>query len=155
MVCLLTIRGRRRRTGGADGSAPSERKGLLARGCYGSGDLVEGRVGNLIRFDPRSSLDDRGQELRDLWIGSTVVGFRILRPVPQTDGEGIGAGGGDEVDLVLKPLLLSKHGNDLLLEPPRELSSAIGLQMHRDFACKHWDLLGCRGQGTLQITMLT
>src|ERR671918_3064254 len=39
-------------------------------------DLVEGRVGNLIRLDLRRSLDDRRQELRNLRIRSAAVGIR-------------------------------------------------------------------------------
>ncbi len=42
---------------GADLARPSERKDLPALGCYGNGDLVEGRVGNLIGFNLGSSLN--------------------------------------------------------------------------------------------------
>src|SRR5213080_762427 len=129
-------------------------KGLPARGRYGRRDLVEGRVGNLIRFDLRSSFNERFEELRDFRIGRAAVGFRILCSVPQADAEGILAASGDEADFVLEPLLLSKQRNDALLEPPRVLRSAIWLQIHGDSACKHLDLLG-RDQGAFQITTYT
>src|SRR5207245_6500266 len=95
---------------------------LPARRCYGGRKLVEGRVGDLVRLDSRRSLDDRGQELHHFRIGSPVVGFRVLRPVPQADGEGFLAPGGDEVDLVLEALLLPEQGNDLVLEQTLELN---------------------------------
>ena len=57
---------------------------------------MPGRVGNLIRFDVGRPLDDRRQELRDIRIGSAVVSFRVLGPVPQADAEGVLAAGGDE-----------------------------------------------------------
>src|SRR5947209_1521579 len=62
----------RRCRAGADLAAPCERKDLPVLGCYGNGDLVEGRVGNLIGFNLWSSLNHSRQGLEHFWIGSAV-----------------------------------------------------------------------------------
>src|ERR1700737_3692110 len=77
----------RRTSGGAGPTRPSKRKRLLASGRYGNGDLMEGRVGNLIGFNLRSSLNHSRQDLCYFWIGSAVVSFRVLCCVPQADSE--------------------------------------------------------------------
>ena len=45
--------------------APSERNDSPVLGGHGNGDLVEGRVGDVIVFDLGSSLNHLRQELRD------------------------------------------------------------------------------------------
>src|SRR5260370_42460355 len=55
---------RRSSAGGGLSPPPTERKDLQASDCYGSGGLVDGRVGNLIGFDLRSCLNDFRQDLR-------------------------------------------------------------------------------------------
>src|SRR5713226_3671533 len=142
----------RRTTEGGDLARPphrTKRKNLPALGCYSSGDLVEGRVANLIGFNLRSSLNDSRQDLHHFWIGPAVVSFRVLCPVPQTNSERFLFPRGDERDLVLEPGLFSKQGNDFLLQPLCQLRNAVRLQMHGHFACKHVNLLGCRGQGPI------
>src|SRR6266852_2273332 len=67
--------------------APSERKDLPASGRYGNGDLVEGRVGNLIGFNLGSTLNHSRQDLCYFWIRSAVVSFRVLCRVPEADSE--------------------------------------------------------------------
>src|ERR1700687_1236959 len=127
--------------------APLRTKDLPALGCCGNGDLVEGRVGNLIRFNLGRSLNHSRQDLRYFWIGSAVVSFRVLCCVPQADSERFCSCRTNERDFVLESLLFSKQGNDFLLERPGKLRNAIGLQMHRNSACKHVTLLGCHCQG--------
>ena len=85
-------------------SPPTERKDLPALGCYGSGDLVKGRIGNLIGFNLRSSLNDSRKDLRHFWIRSAVVSFRVLFVFPQTDSERFLVPRGDARDLVLEPV---------------------------------------------------
>jgi hypothetical protein len=43
----------------------------------------------------------------------------------------------------------------LLLQPLGELCKAMGLQIHRYFACKHGNLLDCRAKGQLQVTKIS
>src|SRR5207249_1146079 len=52
-------------------------------------------------------------------------------------------------DFVLKPLLFSKQRENVLFDPLGEFRNAIGLQLHGYSACKHGNLLGCRGQGPI------
>src|SRR6266851_4388896 len=137
----------RRTSGGANRPAPSERKDLSVLGCYGNGDLVEGRVGNLIGFNLGSSLNHSRQDLCYFWIGFAVVSFRVLCCVPQTDSERFCSCRTNERDFVLESLLFSKQGNDFLLKRPGKLRNAIGLQMHGNSTCKHVTLLGCSCQG--------
>src|SRR6202521_6159350 len=132
---------------GADWPAPSERKDLPALGCYRNGDLVEGRVGNLIGFNLGSSLNHFRQDLCYFGIGSAVVSVRVLWCVPQADSERFCSCRTNERDFVLESLLFSKQGNDFLLERPGKLRNAIGLQMHGNSACKHVTLLGRHCQG--------
>ena len=97
--------------------------------------------------------DDRRQELRDLQVGSAAVGFRVLAAVPQADAERFPAASRDEGDLVLEPLLLSKQGNDVLLEPLRELRHRCsGFRCMETLRANMVDLLG-RSKGALQITI--
>ena len=65
----------------------TERKELPAPSCYGSSDLVAGRVGNLMGLNLRSSLGHAREESRHFWIGSAGVSFCVLGFVPQTDSE--------------------------------------------------------------------
>src|ERR1700674_4468427 len=132
---------------GADRPAPSERKDLPALGCYGNGDLVEGRVGNLIGFNLGSSLNHSRQGLCYFWIGSAVVSFRVLWCVPQADSERFCSCRTNERDFVLESLLFSKQGKNVLFDRLGEFRNAIRLQMHGNSACKHVTLLGRYCQG--------
>src|SRR5208282_2758480 len=126
---------------------PSKRKDLLASGCYGSGDLVERRVSDVIGFNLRSALNYRGEDLRHSWVSSAVVSLGILSLVPQTDCESHRAALANERDFVLESFLFSKQREDVLLQPLGKLLNAIGFQMHINSACKHGTLLGSRCQG--------
>src|SRR2546426_5271626 len=139
----------RRCRAGADLAAPCERKDLPVLGCYGDGDLVEGRVGNLIGFNLWSSLNHSRQDLRYFCIGLAVVSFRVLWCVPEADSERFCSPWGNEGDFILEPLLFSKKGKNVLFDPLGEFRNAIGLQLHGYSACKHGNLLGCRGQGPI------
>src|SRR5712664_2360705 len=131
---------------GGLGPPPSNRKELLASGRYGSGDFVERRVSDVIRFNLGSSLNYRGEELRHFWVSFAVVSLGILRFVPQTDSKRFRPALANERDLVPESLLFSKQGEDVLLQPLGKLRNAIGLQMHINSACKHGTLLGSRRQ---------
>src|SRR5713226_1063106 len=141
----------RRTSGGADRPAPSERKDLPVLGCYGNGDLVEGRVCNLIGFNLGSTLgstlNHSRQDLCHFWIRSAVVSFRVLCCVPEADSERFLPALSNERDFVLESFLFSKQGEDVLLKRLGKLRNAIGLQMHGNSACKHVTLLGGLCQG--------
>src|SRR5216684_4207221 len=127
--------------------AAPNRKDLPASGSCGSGDLVEGRVGNLVGFNLWSSLNHSRQDLRHLGIGSAVVRFRVLFVFPQTDCEGFRSVWDNECDFVPEPGLFSKQGKNVLFDPLREFRNAIGFQLHGNSACKHVNLLSCHYGG--------
>src|SRR5258708_20100182 len=56
---------------------PSKRKDLLASGRYGSGDLVERGVSDVIGFNLWSSLTYRGEDLPHFFVDSAVVTLSI------------------------------------------------------------------------------
>src|SRR5258705_13084116 len=126
---------------------PSKRKDLLASGRYGSGDLVERGVSDVIGFNLRSSLNYFVEDLRHFGVSSAAVSFGILGFVPQTDRERFRAALANKRDFVLESFLLSKQGEDVLLQPLGKLRNTIGFQMHVNSACKHDTLLGSRCQG--------
>src|ERR1700741_140418 len=95
-------------------SPPAEPKHLRASGLCSSADLVEGGVGNLIGVNPRCSDDQRLQDLAHFCVGAAVIGVGAFLAVPQTHAESFGSGRDNERDFILKPFLLSKHGDDLL-----------------------------------------
>src|SRR5258708_16541949 len=127
--------------------APSKRKDLLASGRYGSGDLVERRVSDVIGFNLQSSLNYLVEDLRHFGVSSAAVSFGILSLVPQTDCERFRAALANERDFVLESFLFPKQRSDVLLQLLGKLRNAIGLQMHINSACKHDTLLGSRCQG--------
>jgi len=67
---------------GGVGPPRTNQMNLSALGSYGSGNLVEGGVDNLIGFNLRSSFYDSLEELRYFWIGTAVVRFRVFCCVP-------------------------------------------------------------------------
>ena len=74
-------RGRER----ADLAAPLNEQDPSALGCDASGDLVEGRVRNLIGLHLRSSLNHLREGLLHFRIGCAAVSFRILFLIPEAD----------------------------------------------------------------------
>src|SRR6266849_3769952 len=126
---------------------PAELKYLLASGRCSSADLVESGVGNLVGLKPRGSVNQLRQDLGHFRVRSAVIGIGAFFVVPQTHAESFGSGRDDELDFILKPLLLSKHGDDFLFQPPSELGRAVGLQLQGYAACIHLVLLGWDGQG--------
>src|SRR5229473_858542 len=133
--------------GGTLARPSSKRKDLLASGRYGSGDLVERRVSDVIGFNLRSSLNYLVEDLGHFGVSSAAVSFGILSLVPQTDCERFHAALANKRDFVLESFLFSKQREDVLLQPLGKLRNAIGLQMHINSACKHDTLLGSRCQG--------
>src|SRR5437016_1606339 len=131
--------------GGGFGPPPKQRD-LSASGRCSSGDLVEGGIGNLIGFYLRSSVNHLRQGLRHFGVSSTVVAFRVLSLVPQTDAECFLSSRCDKCDFVPESLLFPKQGKDFPFQSLGELGNAA-LQMHGDFACKHVNLLGWLAKG--------
>lgn len=75
---------------------------------------MEGRVGNLIGRNLRGSLNDFRKYLQNLRIRGAVIGFRVFLLVPQAEGNGPGAAGGDERDFVLEATLCPEKRKDVL-----------------------------------------
>src|SRR6266851_5838209 len=136
------------RRGGLGPPAPPKQRDLSASGCCscGSGDLVEGGIGNLIGLYLRSSVNHLRQSLRHFGVSSAVVGFRVVCQVPQTDAECFLSSRCDKSDFVPESVLFSKQGKDFPFQSLGELGNAA-LQMHGDFACKHVNLLGWLAKG--------
>src|SRR5260370_16628377 len=108
------------------------RTALLALGRHCDGDLVEGRVGNLVRFNLWSSLNHSRQDFPHLGIRFAVVGFRVLPVIPQTDSERFRSARDDERDFVLESLLLSKQARNVLFLPLGKSRLPISCQLHRN-----------------------
>src|SRR5260370_40231233 len=102
-----------------------------------SGDLVERRVGYLVALNRGRALKHRRQVLEHLGIAVTGIGFRVLFPIPQTDGDGVLAVWIEERELVGEAGLFPKSRQDVLLDRPGEVISGIGLQVHRNLSCVH------------------
>src|SRR3989441_1440912 len=129
-----TDRSALKQTGATSGR--TDRSALVA--C---GDLVEGRVRNLVGLNPRCSLNHLRQTRQHLRIDVAAIVVRVLFPIPQTDRNRFGAVRGNERNLVLEAILSPKQGQDVLLERLAELTSRVSLQMHRHIACVHIDSL--------------
>src|SRR3972149_6624214 len=114
---------------------------LSASNYLPSADLVEGRVGNLKGVNLRGSLNHFPQGLQHCWIGPAVIRFRVLFLIPQTDCDRFHSARDDERDFVLEAFLLSKQGNDFLLERLGKLGKAVGLDTHGHISSKHVNLL--------------
>ena len=71
-------------------------------------DLVGGGVRDLESLYSGSTLNHSRQGLQDLRISLAVVGIRAVFLIPETNGYGFVAFGGDEADLFLKALLFTK-----------------------------------------------
>src|SRR5881392_3159946 len=127
---LWTNRSAVKQTGATSGRA--DRWALVA--C---GDLVEGRVRNLVRLNLRRSLHDLRQARQHLRIDVAVIVVRVLFPIPQTDRNRFGAVRGEERNLVLETMLLPKQGQDVLLERPGKLTGRVRLQMQGHITCVH------------------
>src|SRR5437867_5243306 len=108
------------------------------------GDLVEGRVGHLIRAHLRRALDDTGQRPEHTGVRAAVIRVSVLFQIPHTDADRVRPARSDEGDFVLEPLLFSKHGNDVLVEELGELRRATRLEMEGNTSSKHNNLPGWR-----------
>src|SRR2546425_5697979 len=135
MVSLLPSRGGpTRKEGGLDRPPTNE--------CWlrPSGDLVDGRVGNLVGLKLRSPLDDLSQRLQHFRIGRAAVGLGVLLRLPEADRDRFRSAGYDERHFVLEALLLAKYGKYFLLEGLGELRGAVGLELHADISREHFRL---------------
>src|SRR5438105_11333877 len=108
-----------KQTGATSGRA--DRCALVA--C---GDLVEGRVRNLVRLNLRCSLHHLRQARQHLRVDVAAVFVRVLFAIPQTDRHRFGAVRGNERNLVLETMLFPKEGQDVLLERLGELTGREG-----------------------------
>src|SRR5258707_11327671 len=93
----------------ADLAAPPTKEPLSASRRDASGDLVEGRIGNLVGANLRCSLNHLRQGLQHSWIGIAAIGLGVLFLIPQTDSDGFRSPRGDERDFVLEAFLLPKQ----------------------------------------------
>src|SRR5688572_7982991 len=114
---------------------------VSASGSRASTDLVEGRAGHLIRLHLRRALHHRLQCLQDTGIRAPGIGLRVFFQVPHADTDRLRSAGGEEQDFVLEALLLSEHGDDVLVEEPGELFCTTGLEMEGNGTSKHVNLL--------------
>src|SRR5229473_2737788 len=87
---------------GAELLHPLSRIDLSISGRSGSRDLVERRIGDVVGFNLRGSLNYCGEKLRHFWVRSAVVSLGILRCVPQTDSKRFPAALADKRDFVLE-----------------------------------------------------
>jgi hypothetical protein len=73
-----------------------------------------------------------------------MVGIRAVFRIPETNGYGFVAFGGDEADLFVKALLFTQSRNDLPIKNIGKLGRAkrIGLELQTDVARIHFNLLG-------------
>src|SRR2546429_9235857 len=109
--------------GGRPGRPPSRTKGPSTLGCYGSSDLVDGRVTNVPVLNLRRSVKHFRQGLQHLCIASAAIGFRVLLLIPETDSNRFTSGWSDERNFVLEAFLFAKQGKDFLLERPGKVSN--------------------------------
>ncbi len=96
-----------------------------------SGDLLGGRVRDLEGLHSRSTFNHSRQGLQDLRIRLSVVGIRAVFLIPETNGYGLIAFGGDEADLFVKSLLFAEQRNDVPIKNIGKLGRAkrIGLEL--------------------------
>src|SRR5437762_1981689 len=122
-----------------------------ASGSRASCDLVEGRVGHLIRLDLRRTLYDLLEHFEHIGICATGIRLCVFFLIPHTDANRIRFSRSDEHEFVLGTLLLSKHGNEVLVEEPSELRGATRFEMERNSASKHVNLPGWLAEGRIQM----
>ena len=75
---------------------------LLVTGSSLSGNVMEGRIANLIGANLRNSFNHFPECLEDFWIGIAAVGVRVLFLIPQADSDNFRSTGDDERDFVLE-----------------------------------------------------
>src|SRR5437870_982354 len=116
---------------------PLNEQDLSALRCDASGDLVEGRVRDLVVLHLRNSLDHFRECLLHFWIGCAAVSFRILFLVPEADPDRFQSPRGDQGDFVLEAFLFSQQGNDFVLKGSGKLRNVVGFQTHGHTSSKH------------------
>src|SRR5438105_3485465 len=101
----------------------------MGRHRHLSGNVMEGRIANLIGADLRSSVNHVPKCLDYSWIGIAVVGFRVLFVVPQANSNSVIPSPSNQRDFVLKAFLVAKRRKRLCLDQAGELRNAVRLQM--------------------------
>lgn len=79
---------------------------------------MEGRVGNFVHSNLRSSVNDFREGLLHFRIGSAVLSFSILLLIPEADPNRFQSPWGDQSDFVQEALLFPQQGDDLVLKGP-------------------------------------
>lgn len=98
---------------------------------------MKGGVRHVKGFHLRGSVDIAGNNLHDRRVDGAVVDFRVLGPIPQTDGKGFRPALSHKSNFVLKAFQFSQHGDHLLFKRLRQLSDTVALQTHIHTACEH------------------
>src|SRR5205807_2112126 len=145
-ICISSLPQKER---GRTWPPPLNEQDLSALGCDASGDLVEGRVRDLVVLHLRSSLNHLREGLLHFRIGCAAVSFRILFLIPEADPDCFQSPRGDQGDCVLEAFLFSQHGNDFVLKGPGKLRPVVWFQTHGHTSTKHINLLGCRLRPTI------
>src|SRR5260370_17295235 len=102
-----------------------------------SGDLVEGRIGDLVSLNLRSSLNHLAECLQHVGIPMAIIGFRAFFLIPQADSDSVPAARNEQCNFVLEALLLSQQRKGLVLDQLGKLRNALGLQTEGDTTSKH------------------
>jgi hypothetical protein len=91
-------------------------KDLSTSGRNVSRDFMEGRTGNFIGVNLRSSLDNCPKTLEQSWIGITAISVRVLFLMPQADCDSVSSVGSDERNFVLETFLFSKQRESFFVD---------------------------------------
>src|SRR5690242_14192751 len=62
------------------------RSPLSPSGCHSGDGLLDRCIEDFVRLYPRRTLNHGRQHLRHFWVSSAVVGFRMFRALPETEG---------------------------------------------------------------------
>ena len=97
---------------------------------------MEGRIGNLVRVNLRSSLNQIPECLQHVGIPMGIIGFRAFFLIPQADSNSVPAARNEQCNFVLEALLLSQQRKGFVLDQLGKRRNAIGLQTERDTTSK-------------------
>src|ERR1700722_33889 len=110
-------------------SAPSDQTVKAALRCYWNIVLLEGRGDHVKGVDLGRTLDKSCQRLQHFRVSICVVGIGIVLVIPETDCGYIDSAGTGKGNFVLKAVLSTKQGKDVLLKSSRVIRQHIGFQM--------------------------
>ena len=97
---------------------------------------MEGRTGDLIGLNLRSSLNNLAETFEQCWIGITAVSLGVFFLMPQANCDSVRSVGSDERNFVLETFLFSQQRKSFGFDEPVKLRDAIGLQTNRDTTSK-------------------